>query len=96
MLEDESGLSAIVDTDFAVVGDAAFDLVALAMTSVVYPSEPGVRERLSAAAFENLGDIPRLAYLAHLVLRVVDWPIRRGSHEEVEIWLKYSDEVLDF
>lgn len=46
MLEEAGNLSAVVDTDFAVVGDAAFDLVALALSSLTLPCDEGVRDRL--------------------------------------------------
>ena len=78
LLAGPDGLSAIVDTDFAAVGDGAFDLVMLATASLALPCEPGVRTRLSRAAFEGLGDTKRRAYLAHLFVRFLDWAIRRG------------------
>ena len=56
MLEQAGSLSAGVDTDFAVVGDAAFDLVALALSSLTLPCDPGVRTRLFGAAFDGLGE----------------------------------------
>lgn len=95
LLAGPDGLSAIVDTDFAAVGDGAFDLVMLATASLALPCEPGVRTRLSRAAFEGLGDTKRRAYLAHLFVRFLDWAIRRGAAGEVEFWLARSDEMLD-
>jgi aminoglycoside phosphotransferase (APT) family kinase protein len=89
------GLSAIVDTDFAMVGDAAFDLVMLALTSRALPSEAGVQGRLDEAAFDQLEDSRKQAYLAHLFLRLLDWPIRRGSPSEIDFWLEQSELLLD-
>jgi hypothetical protein len=87
-------LGAIIDTDFAVVGDAGFDLVAFALGSLTMPCEDGVQRRLFDAAFDGLTNLERMAYLGHLFLRVIDWPIRRGRPEEVEFWLAHSDRML--
>jgi thiamine kinase-like enzyme len=89
------GLSAIVDTDFAMVGDAAFDLVMLALTSRALPGEAAVQARLDEAAFDQLEEIRKQAYLAHLFLRLLDWPIRRGSPSEIDFWLEQSEQLLD-
>jgi aminoglycoside phosphotransferase (APT) family kinase protein len=95
LLTGADGFSAIVDTDFAMVGDAAFDLVMLALTSRALPSEAGVQGRLDEAAFDQLEDIRKQAYLAHLFLRLLDWPIRRGSPNEIDFWLEQSEQLLD-
>jgi aminoglycoside phosphotransferase (APT) family kinase protein len=95
LLEGERGLSAIVDTDFAMIGDSNFDLVMLALTSRAMPSEAGVQARLSAVAFGRLESIRTQAYLAHLFLRLLDWPIRRGAPMEIEFWLEQADLLLD-
>ena len=94
LLVDASGLSAVVDTDFAIVGDAAFDLVMLALTSLPLTCESGVRSRLFAEAFDQLDELRAQAYLGHLFVRLIDWPIRRNSPAEVEFWLARADELL--
>jgi hypothetical protein len=58
LLVEDGALTAIVDTDFAMVGDAAFDLVTLALTSLALPCGPGVHSRLFAIAFEELDEAP--------------------------------------
>jgi hypothetical protein len=87
-------LAAVIDTDFCVVGDAAFDLVMLALTSLTIPCAPGVRARLFVSAFENLEFLRAQAYLAHLFIRLIDWPIRRKQPQEVEFWLAMAGELL--
>jgi hypothetical protein len=57
LLVEASGLSAIVDTDFAIVGDAKFDLVMLALTSLTLECETGVKSRLFAEAFDHLDEL---------------------------------------
>ena len=56
--------------------------------------QPGVRSSLFASAFDNLNDLRAQAYLAHLFVRLIDWPIRRGQPNEVEFWLARADELL--
>ena len=87
LLARDGELSAVVDTDFCVVGDAAFDLVTLALSSGAVRCASGVRRDLFQRALDPLPALRRTAYLGHLFIRVLDWPIRRGSAEEVEYWL---------
>jgi hypothetical protein len=94
LLVDDGDLSAVVDTDFAIVGDADFDLVMLALTSLNVECEPGVRSRLFAEAFNHLDELRAQAYLGHLFVRLIDWPIRRNSPSEVDFWLARADELL--
>jgi aminoglycoside phosphotransferase (APT) family kinase protein len=95
LLQQDGALSAVVDTDFAAVGDAAFDLVLLALASLTVPCEKGVRSRLFAAAFDDLGALQRRAYLSHYFLRLLDWSIRRGRQDEIEFWLARADQMLE-
>jgi hypothetical protein len=88
-------LSAVVDSDFALVGDARFDLVMLALTSLTVRCDRGVQGRLFAAAFDGLADLQKQAYLGHLFLRFLDWPIRRGARDEIDFWLTQADQMLD-
>jgi hypothetical protein len=96
LLQADGQLSAIVDTDFVKVGDAAFDLVALALTSLTISCEPGVRRRLFSVAFDGLSAPRRLAYLGHLFIRFLDWSIRRNNHEEVDFWLAQESRMREF
>lgn len=80
----------MVDTDFALVGDAAFDLVALGLSSLTLPCDDGVPDRLFAAAFDDLGQLQARAYLSHLLLRLLDWSIRRHRADAVEYWLRQA------
>jgi len=96
LLVDNGRLSAIVDTDFAIVGDAAFDMVSLAVSSLKVECEAGVRSRLFAVAFDHLDELKAQAYLGHLFVRLIDWPIRRNSSHEVSFWLERANELLAF
>lgn len=88
-------LSAIVDLDFTTVGDAAFDLVLLAVGSLDAPCDDETRRRLMDAALDGLDEARRQAYVANLLLRLLDWPIRRNRPEEIEFWLDRADGLLD-
>jgi hypothetical protein len=96
LLVDGGGLSGVVDTDFALVGDAGFDLVMLALTAMSVECESGVQSRLFAEAFDHIEELRAQAYLGHLFVRLIDWPIRRNSPPEVEFWLAKADELLTF
>ena len=87
LLAQEDRLSAVVDTDFCAIGDAAFDLVALALSSSTVTCTSRLRRHLFRLALDPLPPVRRTAYLGHLFIRFLDWPIRRGSDDEVEHWL---------
>jgi thiamine kinase-like enzyme len=87
LLAQDGRLSAVVDTDFCVIGDVAFDLVALALSSSTVTCASRLRRDLFRLALDPLPPVRRTAYLGHLFIRVLDWPIRRGNADEVEHWL---------
>src|SRR5829696_1519834 len=78
LLQRDGRLSAVIDLDFARAGDARFDLACLAMSSLVIDAEPGVRKRLFGAGIDVLDPPRRRAYVGSLLLRVLDWPIRKN------------------
>jgi phosphotransferase family enzyme len=96
LLQADGQLSAIVDTDFVKIGDAAFDLVVLALTSLTLPCEPGVRSRLFSAGFDGLSAVRRRTYLGHLFIRFLDWSIQRDNREEVDFWLAQESRMREF
>jgi thiamine kinase-like enzyme len=95
LLEADGALSAIVDLDFARLGDPAFDLAFLAVSSLGVPTERGVRGRLFDEGVEVLDPPRRRAYLAGMLLRFLDWPIRKNRPAEVEFWLDQAERLLD-
>jgi Ser/Thr protein kinase RdoA (MazF antagonist) len=94
MLQENGNLSAIVDTDFAVVGDARFDLVALALSSLTTACDERAHDSLFSAAFDELSPLQTRAYLSHLLLRHLDWAIRRHRVKGVEFWLQQAESLL--
>lgn len=97
MLVDPDGrLAGIVDTDFMLIGDASLDLASLCVSSLAIPCDPGVQDRLVVAALESLGEPRRTAYLSHLLLRNLDWSIRKGRVDEAFFWLGHADALLEW
>ncbi len=95
MLQTGGRLSAIVDHDYTRSGDASFDLVSLAVSSLSTPSDVGIRHRLFEAVRASVDEPRRLAYVGNLLLRRLDWPIRKGRTEEIEFWLQQADRLLE-
>ncbi len=94
ILARDGAVAAVVDLDFAKGGHAGFDLVTLWMTASTIDTERGVRSRL-ARAVDRLEPPIRLASTAHLLVRFLDWAIRKGRHHEVDFWLEQADGLLD-
>lgn len=95
MLQIGGRLSAVVDLDYASAGDASFDLVFLAVSSLSTPYEAGVRRRLFEAVRTSVDEPRRLAYVGNLLLRLLDWPIRKGRTDEIEFWLQHADRLFE-
>jgi len=87
VLVHDGRVAGVIDNDFVTTGDASFDLVTLAVTALNSPCQNGVRERLLTTARREV-DQPRWhAYVAHLLLRLVDWSIRGDRIEDIGFWL---------
>lgn len=67
----------------------------LAVASLGMAVEPGVRRRLFDAVGDRIDGPRRLAYAANLLLRNLDWPIRKARFDEVEFWLAHADRLLE-
>ena len=94
LLQVDGRLSAVIDLDYARVGDAAFDLACLAVASLSIDADPGVRKRCFTEGVDVLDGARRRAYVANLLLRNLDWPIRKNRPNQIEFWLEQSDRLL--
>lgn len=94
LLQSQGVLTAVVDMDFTRGGDAMFDLTMLAISSLGVSADPGVRGRLFDLGVDALPDPRRLAYSANLLLRNLDWSIRKERSTETEFWLGEADRLL--
>jgi Phosphotransferase enzyme family len=95
VLEIDGRVSAVIDTDFVTTGDAAFDLATLAVSSLATDCEPGVRRRVLDLGVRGLDEPKRAAYVGHLLLRYLDWSIRKTRVEAVEFWLGAADRLFE-
>jgi len=93
LLQLDGRIAAVVDNDFVTTGDAAFDLVTLAIAATER-ADDDVRDRLFAAAFDDLDAVRREAYVGHLMIRVLDWAIRKRRTDEIDAWLGWADRLL--
>ena len=74
LLSDGTAITGVIDINPPVLrGDRAFDLATLLFYA--YDHE-GIRARLVARLLELAGERTARAYLAHMVLRQVDWSLR--------------------
>jgi hypothetical protein len=95
LLVDGDEISGVVDWEGSCSGDRAFDLATLFFYA-------GVGEDVKADQIERLWRLlvaetgPRLLgiYVAHLILRQVDWSIRFHDRAAVAHWLDRADDVL--
>lgn len=86
--------TAVIDSEFARVGDAGFDLVLLAVTAADHRMEPEVADRLWAAVDAEVAGPDRLAYTAHALLRLADWCVRNYAGRDLDRWLDEADRLL--
>lgn len=94
LLQVDGSLSAVVDMDYTRLGDAAFDLTTLAISSLGVTADPGVRDRLFEIGVAALSDTQRHVYVANLLLRNLDWAIRKARHVEIEFWIAETERLL--
>ena len=94
LLEVGGQLVAVIDTDFVTTGDAGFDLATLAVTSLTIQCEDGVRKRVCGLGLDALHQSRRQAYVGHLLIRFLDWSIRKRRVDDIEFWLGHADRLL--
>ena len=74
LLSDGTSITGVIDVNPPVLaGDRAFDLATLLFSCY---DHDGIRDRLRARLLELASPATARAYLAHLVLRQVDWSLR--------------------
>jgi len=94
VLVHDGTVSGIIDTEYTTVGDGGFDLVALAACCSDHDPEPGVEDALWARVEREVAEPWRTAFIAHLMLRNVDWAIRNHGADDVEHWLAEANRRL--
>ncbi|MBS1846799.1 MAG: aminoglycoside phosphotransferase family protein [Actinobacteria bacterium] len=94
LLQTAGRLTAVVDMDNARIGDAVFDLTMLAIASLGGAVDPGVRSRLFDHGVDALPQMKHDVCVANLLLRYLDWSIRKSRLSEVDFWLAQTDRLL--
>jgi hypothetical protein len=91
ILAEGGRISGVIDWEGAGAGDRGFDLATLLFYSY---DTPGAREQLLRRAIEISGAGALRVYLAHMILRQVEWAARFYGQAEVDRWLARAERVL--
>jgi len=91
ILVDGRRVSGVIDWEGACAGDRAFDLMTLLFYSY---DQPDIRPLLWRRAAEQSGVAALRIYLAHLILRQVEWSIRHHNQPTIDYWLARAGQVL--
>jgi len=87
-------VSGVVDWEGACVGDRAFDLVTLLYYAYAAPDARRVREVLWQRLLSQAAPGALAMYLAHMILRQVDWSIRFYDAAVVARYVRASEDAL--
>jgi hypothetical protein len=91
---DDRRLAAIIDWEAVRQGDSALDLVTLAFGLSVATCSRGLIERVWTEAAQATSAGALTAYVAHMVLRHLDWTVRFHP-EETPLWLDVCEDAID-
>jgi len=94
ILVEDDRVSGVVDWEGACVGDRAFDLVTLLYYAYAAPDARRVREVLWQRALSQASPGTLAMYLAHMILRQVDWSIRFYDAAVVARYVRASEDAL--
>ncbi len=92
ILAHNNQISGVVDWDYVYAGDCVFDIATLLFYSY---DDGGVREQLWQYTLERANIHLLTVYLAHLMLRQVDWSLRHHDQPTIERYLQRSMALLD-
>lgn len=91
VLSDGTHITGVVDWDGACAGDRGFDLA----TFLFYAyDDREVRDPLLREALDCSGHGALAVYLAHMIVRQVDWSIRHHDSASVARWMIIAKEIL--
>jgi len=91
ILVHNGAISGVIDWHDPQVGDATFDLVTLLFYSW---DTPAVRDQLWQYILTWISPQVLRVYLAHMILRQVDWAIRHHSPDATTRWVRIAQESL--
>ncbi|HEX3722139.1 MAG TPA: aminoglycoside phosphotransferase family protein [Nitrolancea sp.] len=97
ILVDNDQISGVIDWDGPCAGDRAFDLATLLFYA---GDQPELRATLTRLYLDRSSLAALQLYLAHMIVRQVDWSLRYQERAVVDHWLGVSrtlaNELLDF
>jgi aminoglycoside phosphotransferase (APT) family kinase protein len=91
ILVHNGAISGIIDWHDPQAGDATFDLVTLVFYSW---DTPAVRDQLWQHILARISPTVLSVYLAHMILRQVDWSIRHHGPQATTRWMRIAQESL--
>ena len=91
ILVDGGRIGGVIDWDGACAGDRTFDLATLLFYTY---DQPETRAPLWQTALKQSGPAALRVYLAHLILRQVEWSIRYHDQAAAEHWLERANDIL--
>jgi hypothetical protein len=91
ILVDDGQISGVVDWEDAHAGDCTFDLATLLFYSYDIAA---LREPLQRLALDRAGPNALRMYLAHMILRQVEWSARHHARATVDNWLGIAGLIL--
>jgi hypothetical protein len=91
ILVHEDAISGVIDWDGTCSGDCVFDLVTLLF---YHYDRQDLRKLLWTEALERAGPGPLRIYLAHMILRQIDWSIRYYDSAIVQRYIGRAEEIL--
>ena len=62
-----------------------------AVSSLEYECDEKTKHMLMEVGLEGLDQARRLAYVANMILRLLDWAIRKNRPSEIDFWLDHAD-----
>ena len=63
----------------------------LAVSSLEHECDNKTKHMLMEVGIEGLDQARRLAYVANMILRFLDWAIRKNRPSEIDFWLDHAD-----
>ena len=91
ILIENGQISGVIDWEGACAGDCTFDLATLLFYSYDIPE---VREQLLHTIRERVSPGILSVYMAHMILRQVDWSIRYHDRATVDYYLRVAKNIL--
>ncbi|HCI79676.1 MAG TPA: hypothetical protein DHW02_08295 [Ktedonobacter sp.] len=94
ILISDNHISGVIDWDGTCSGDAGFDLVTLLCYAYTQHDE-SVKAQLWSRAMERSGRAAVSVYIAHMLVRQIDWAIRFYP-DSIAPWLHIASELLQY